>query len=276
MWEPMSASLADSDRDRVADIFGRIALSAGRVVMQVYAGAAHARVKADSSPVCDADEAAEAVILAALSAELHEYPVIAEESVAKGIVPAYGESFILVDPLDGTREFLARNGEFTVNLALIEQGVPVAGAVYAPALEKLWLGGASASMCKAAPGAALPARADRRAIFVRKPPAEGMIALCSRSHGDPETESFLAGLKIAGRTNIGSSLKFCVLAEGEADVYPRFSPTMEWDIAAGDAVLRAAGGRVLTPAGAPIPYGKRADGFRNGPFVAWGLTGSGA
>ncbi len=266
----MSSSLSDSAREEIAEIFGRIALVAGGVVMKVYAGAPRARTKADSSPVCDADERAEASILAALAADLPDIPVIAEESVARGRVPECGARFILVDPLDGTREFLAHNGEFTVNLALIEDGAPVAGVVYAPALEKLWLGGATACLCAAAPGAALPPAAARKKIAARVAPADGLVALASRSHGEAETEAFLAGLRIAERTNVGSSLKFCMIAEGAADVYPRFGPTMEWDIAAGDAILRAAGGRVLGADGAPARYGKRADHFRNGPFVAWG------
>ncbi len=159
----MNAAPADSDRDRIAEIFGAIALVAGRVVMDIYAAGAQARLKPDSSPVCDADEAAEAAILAALARELPGVPVVAEESVAKGVAPQCGERFILVDPLDGTREFLAGNGEFTVNLALVENGAPVAGAVYAPVQEKLWLGGATASLCKVAPGAALPPPARGRA-----------------------------------------------------------------------------------------------------------------
>jgi 3'(2'),5'-bisphosphate nucleotidase len=269
----MTAAPADSDRDRIAEIFGRIALAAGRVVMDVYAGAAHARLKPDSSPVCDADEAAEATILAALARELPGMPVVAEEATAKGVAPRCGARFVLVDPLDGTREFLARNGEFTVNLALIENGAPVAGAVYAPAQERLWLGGTTASVCTAAPGAALPAASMRRPILARKAPSEGLAALCSRSHGEAGTEDFLRKLPVVSRINVGSSLKFCLIAEGEADVYPRFGPTMEWDVAAGDAVLRAAGGRMQRPDGTSFVYGKQADGFRNGPFVAWGRAG---
>ncbi|MDE2363969.1 MAG: 3'(2'),5'-bisphosphate nucleotidase CysQ [Hyphomicrobiales bacterium] len=266
----MLGSLSDADRQTAAETFGAVALAAGRVVMDIYAGAANARQKADSSPVCDADERAEASILAALAKAAPGIPVIAEESVARGVVPACGETFILVDPLDGTREFLARNGEFTVNLALIERGAPVAGAVYAPALEKLWIGGATASLIRVAPGAAMPPQAERRSIQTRAAPADGLVALCSRSHGEAQTEAFLRERRIARRVNIGSSLKFCLIAEGEADVYPRFGPTMEWDIAAGDAVLRAAGGCVLGEDGAPMVYGKRDDQYRNGPFVAWG------
>lgn len=254
----------------MAETFGRIALAAGRVVMKVYAGAVHARLKPDASPVCDADEQAESLILADLATAFPNLPVVAEESAARGETPVCGDTFILVDPLDGTREFLAHNGEFTVNLALISGGAPIAGAVYAPALGKLWLGGATASACDAPPGSELPARAARRAIHARTPGERGLVALVSRSHRDEQTEEFLSRLQIAGRAEAGSSLKFCVLAEGEADVYPRFGPTMEWDIAAGDAVLRAAGGCVCDLAGAPVRYGKKEQKFRNGAFVAWG------
>ena len=179
------------------------------------------------------------------------------------------ERFILVDPLDGTREFIARNGEFTVNVALVERGQPIAGAVYAPALERLWFAGERAFACAAPVGADLPPpRLGGRCALAPRPPA--LTALASRSHGDPATEAFLAGLPIADRRSAGSSLKFCVIAEGEGDVYPRFGPTMEWDTAAGDAVLRAAGGVVLAVEGGPLVYGKIAAGLRNGGFVAWG------
>ena len=272
MSEPLKPLTSD-ERDACAQVFARIALTAGRAVMDVYAGECAARQKADASPVTEADERAEAIILRELAAAYPQAPVVAEESASKGIVPTCGSRFILVDPLDGTREFLARNGEFTVNIALIDAGTPVAGVVYAPALGKLWFGGASAWTCAAEPGADLPPQSQRRRIHARAPGAQGLVALCSRSHGDAGTEDFLAAHKIAGRVNAGSSLKFCLIAEGEADVYPRFSPTMEWDIAAGEAVLRAAGGRVLTPDGAPLQYGKAAANYRNGHFVAWGRSG---
>ena len=269
MAEPASP-LTDAERDAFARAFANMALSTGQAILEVYAGACAARQKADASPVTDADERAETVILTQLAAAFPQLPVIAEESVAHGVVPACGSRFILVDPLDGTREFLAHNGEFTVNIALIDTGAPVAGVVYAPALDRLWFGGANAWTCAATPGAALPPAGDWRRISARAPEPDGLVALCSRSHGDASTEEFLAGHKIARRVNAGSSLKFCLIAEGEADVYPRFGPTMEWDIAAGEAVLRAAGGRVLTPAGEPLRYGKADEGFRNGAFVAWG------
>ncbi len=173
-------------------------------------------------------------------------------------------------PLDGTREFIARRREFTVNVALIEDGAPKAGAVYAPALGELWFAGARAFFARVAPGAPLPARENWRRLHTRRRPQDGMTALVSRSHLDAETEAFLARENIKARIDAGSSLKFCRLAEGAADIYPRFGPTMEWDTAAGDAVLRGAGGAVLTPEGAPLRYGKAAENYGNGPFIGYG------
>ena len=174
-----------------------------------------------------------------------------------------------MDPLDGTREFLAGNGEFTINVALIESGAPIAGAVYAPAIGRLWVGGDTAFACEARLGAELPDEGSRRRIQTRRAPAS-LVALVSRSHLDPKSDSFLKGLPIGETRFAGSSLKFCLIAEGLGDVYPRFAPTMEWDTAAGDAVLRAAGGAVLDPSGRPLLYGKAESGLRNGPFIAWG------
>jgi 3'(2'), 5'-bisphosphate nucleotidase len=256
------------DLDVVADIFASLAVAAGGPVMRVYAGGCGVRRKSDHSPVCDADEQAEALILEGLVKALPDIPVIAEESFSRGEVPTCGRAFILVDPVDGTREFLSRNGEFTVNLALIIDGIPRAGAVFAPALERLWVSGRSASRCRVSPSAAVPPLSERELIGVRQPPAEGLIALSSRSHGDADTQAFLDKLPVAECRAAGSSLKFCLIAEGGADVYPRFGPTMEWDTAAGDAILRAAGGRVLSAEGTPMRYGK--PNYRNGAFVAWG------
>ncbi len=174
-----------------------------------------------------------------------------------------------MDPLDGTREFIARNGEFTINVALVEGGVPIAGAVYAPAIGRLWMGGDRAFVCEMRLGTESPDEDMRRPIMTRRAPSS-LIALASRSHRDAETESFLNRLPIGEARSAGSSLKFCVVAEGEGDVYPRFGPTMEWDTAAADAVLRAAGGVVLDTAGSPLLYGKFDRGLRNGSFVAWG------
>jgi len=259
-----------TEADALSTALADLVHDAGAIVMHIYESPRiDARLKRDASPVTLADERAEEFLLEGLARLLPGVPVIAEESVAKGVVPAHGAAFLLVDPLDGTREFIARSGEFTVNVALIDNGAPVAGAIGAPALSRLWRGGGTAFTASAPRG--FPVAPDVwRPIAVRKRPAEGLRALASRSHGDPETERFLAGLPIAERIAAGSSLKFCRLAEGVADVYPRFGPTMEWDIAAGDAVLTAAGGAVTTPDGARMLYGKRQEDYRSGPFVAWG------
>jgi 3'(2'),5'-bisphosphate nucleotidase len=196
-------------------------------------------------------------------------PLCAEEAMAAGAQPQVADRFLLVDPLDGTREFLAGNGEFTINVALIEAGAPIAGAVYAPAIGRLWIGGDAAFVCEARLGGQLPEEGSRRRIRTRRAPSN-LIAFVSRSHLDPESDSFLKGLPIGETRFAGSSLKFCLIAEGLCDVYPRFAPTMEWDTAAGDAVLRAAGGVVLEPSGQPLGYGKVDNGLRNGAFIAWG------
>ena len=258
------------DCDQVADIFAELVIDAATAVMCVYAGDPHARRKADKSMVCDADERAEVMILKGLSERLPRIPVVAEEAASRGEKPLCGRAFILVDPVDGTREFLSRNGEFTINIGLILDGIPRAGAVYAPALERLWVAGEHAYTCHVAPGAPLPPASERRPIKVRDIPAGGLTALASRSHADEKTQAFLANLPIAECRSAGSSLKFCIVAEGEADVYPRFGPTMEWDTAAGDAILRAAGGRVLDEDGVALKYGKADAQYRNGAFVAWG------
>jgi 3'(2'),5'-bisphosphate nucleotidase len=253
---------APADRSALVRCFTAAAETAGAAILAVY-GATDATEKADGSPLTAADLAAHEAILAALARDCPGLPVISEEGMADA-VPA-GAAFILVDPLDGTREFLSRNGEFTVNIALIEADRPTAGIVLAPALGRAWRGVVGEGAEARANGVA-----EWRPITCRRPPAEGVVAVASRSHRDAETEAFLAARKVTGLTAVGSSLKFCLVAEGQADVYPRFGPTMEWDTAAGQAVLEAAGGGVLAPGGAPFRYGK--PGWRNGPFIAWGAT----
>ena len=237
--------------------------AAGELVMAVYRTDFAVRGKDDASPVTEADERAEALILPALDALLPGVPVIAEEAVAAGRVPKIGERFWLVDPLDGTKEFISRNGEFTVNIALVEHGVPVLGVVLAPAIDRLFLGAAGL-------GAFIEEDGKRRPIRCRVVPAEGLTVVASRSHGDAaELDAFLDGRKVAALKNAGSSLKLCLIASGEADLYPRLGRTMEWDIAAGHAVLAAAGGKVRTLAGEALRYGK--PGLDNPHFVASGL-----
>jgi 3'(2'), 5'-bisphosphate nucleotidase len=266
----LSASPLSFDREAIAEIFAQLALKAAVAVMRVYDTDSHARSKPDKSPVCDADEYAEAIILEGLAERLPQLPVLAEEAAAHGHRPQCGGAFILVDPVDGTREFLSHNGEFTINIGLILGASPCAGVVYAPAINRLWIAGEKAYSCTVAPGMTLPPIEARTPIHVRTPPREGWTALASRSHADAESDAFLAKLPISERRCAGSSLKFCAIAEGQADVYPRFGHTMEWDTAAGDAILRAAGGIVLDATGAPLHYGKAEDQFKNGPFIAWG------
>ncbi|HXS06820.1 MAG TPA: 3'(2'),5'-bisphosphate nucleotidase CysQ [Rhizomicrobium sp.] len=246
-----------------------IAAEAGKIVMRHYRAGAGARWKDDRSPVTDADEEAETYILKALADLFPGIPVAAEEAVAAGRACDPCAHFFLVDPLDGTREFLKRNGEFTVNIAEVRGGVPVAGTVYAPVISKLFFGDADGAFeVKAAPGKAIGKQAARR-IHVRTPPAKGWVAATSRSHPDPKTDEFLKRFSI-GRTIVaGSSLKFCLVAAGDADIYARAGRTMEWDTAAGHAVLAAAGGTVTRWDGAPFLYGK--PGFENGGFVARAL-----
>jgi 3'(2'), 5'-bisphosphate nucleotidase len=240
-----------------------IALDAGRVVMEVYATDFGVQAKDDASPVTAADQRAEALIVAALRALAPGIPIVAEEAVAAGHVPVIGHRFWLVDALDGTKEFIRRNGDFTVNIALVEDALPVLGVVFAPARDELY-GGAAGS------GAYLRRHGDRRSIGCRPIPPEGHTVVSSALHGDRgQLEDFLTGRLVASHRAIGSSLKLCLVAAGEADVYPRFGRTMEWDIAAGHAVLAAAGGAVNDLAGVPLRYGK--PGFENPAFVAWGL-----
>ncbi|MCU1590103.1 MAG: cysQ [Frankiales bacterium] len=255
-----------TELDDLAVAFAALASAAGRVVMDVYATDFAVRRKADSSPVSEADEAAEALLVPGVATLLPGVPILAEEAVSRDGLLDVGSEFVLIDPLDGTKEFVSRNGEFTVNIALIRAGVPVAGCVYAPALDQIYVGGTTAARGTVRPGGEVT---GLRPMRTRPYPAE-LVAVASRSHADAQTAEFLAELGVASTRSAGSSLKFCLVAGGSADVYPRFGPTMEWDTAAGDAVLRAAGGTVADAAGATFRYGKAAEGFRNGAFVAWG------
>src|ERR1700761_441863 len=238
-----------------------IAQAAGAVVMRHYEAGCDARVKAARSPVTDADEEAERLILAELARHFPGVPVVAEEAAAAGKIVRVGAHFFLVDPVDGTKEFVKRGGEFTVNIGEIIDGEPVAGVVLAPAIGRLFVGQVGEGAFEISNGAT-------RAISARAPAADGLVAVSSRSHPDPKTDELLKTLTIKGHTNAGSSLKFCLVAAGEADIYPRAGQTMEWDTGAGHAVLAAAGGTVTTWEGAPFLYGK--PGFLNGPFIARG------
>jgi len=257
-----------SERDRLLQGMAQAAVAAGAAIMAIYESDFAIETKSDSSPVTAADAAGEAVILKALAGLAPDIPVVAEEEASAGRIPETGDRFFLVDPLDGTKEFISRNGDFTVNIALIEDHAPGLGVVFTPVEGRLFagdvrLGKAWSAMIDAAGtiGAAQPMR-------IRSAPVEGLAAVASRSHNSPETEAYLDQFDVASRVSRGSSLKICMVACGEADLYPRLAPTMEWDIAAGDAVLRAAGGSLLAPDGDPMPYGKPR--FFNPGFVAAG------
>lgn len=252
--------------------FEQAALEAGKAILAVYRSDCAVALKQDLSPVTVADERAEQIILGHLHRDFPDIPVIAEESVAAGHIPDItGKSFFLVDPLDGTREFVEHRDEFTVNIAYIENGIPVAGIVYAPAI-----GLAFVADARKAEKLAIDtdfAVTERSSIAVRARP-DDLLALASRCNSNASTDDFLSQNAVTACTSIGSSLKFCLLAEGKADVYPRFSRTMEWDTAAGDAILRAAGGKTVMTDGQPLRYGKTdqaedAD-FANPSFICWG------
>lgn len=243
-----------------------LALLAGREIMAIYATDFSTRAKGDLTPVTEADEAAERIILEGLAGLDPETPVISEEAAAAGRLPQVENSFYLVDPLDGTKEFVSRNGEFTVNIARVENGVPVLGVVYAPAIRRIFWGDPAKG---AAEGRiAADETISWKKLLVRPCPGDGAVVVASRSHRDTATDDFLKTVKVARLVSAGSSLKFCLIAAGEADLYPRFGRTMEWDTAAGHAVLLAAGGKVLNSDGQPLSYGKRERGFDNPGFIA--------
>ncbi|MBB3764103.1 3'(2'),5'-bisphosphate nucleotidase CysQ [Sphingomicrobium lutaoense] len=236
----------------LAEQLGEAAREAGAAILEVVRKGFTAQKKIDASPVTDADHAAEAVVLAALARHAPGVPVVAEEQFAKGIVPDHGSSFFLVDPLDGTKSFIKGGDDYTVNIGLIEDGIPSLGAIYAPATDRLWIahhGGKA--ICED--------EAGRRTVHVRER-ASPMVALASKNHFTQGAADYLErafpGEAIEQRA-VGSSLKFGILASGDADIYPRLGPTSEWDTAAGHAILIAAGGRCDGPDGQPLRYGKK-------------------
>lgn len=246
------------------DTLHAIALDAGEAIKEVYNSDFKVDSKDDRSPVTEADRRAEDLITARIKSDIGDtYPIIGEEAFSDGHAPnVSGTPFWLVDPLDGTKEFISRNGEFTVNIALIDGGRPILGVVHAPAIDQTYMGsphGAFAALHGAGP----------KPIQCRPWPANGLSALVSRSHKSPETEEFLKDYTIKEEISSGSSLKFCVVARGVADIYPRLGRTMEWDTAAGHAVLHAAGGSVTDMDGRELTYGK--PGFENPFFIAKGV-----
>jgi len=257
--------------EQVLDSLSEIVSRAAQATLAIPFSSVPRRIKNDLSPVTAADEASEALILEGLARLLPGVPVIAEESVTRTPPAALGPSFLIVDPLDGTKEFLAGRDEFTVNVALVTHGTPIAGIIAAPAQGLLWRGivGGKAERLRLKPGAAPSDAYDRSFIQTRRAP-ERLTVATSRTHLDEVTEDFLSRLPVAKRYLCGSSVKFCHIAEGTADVYPRLAPTREWDVAAGCAILVAAGGTVTAPDGGPLKFGRLAEKFLVPGFIAWG------
>lgn len=262
---------APDQKARLLPELCRVARAAGQAIMGYYGSNPAVRAKQDASPVTAADEIAERMILAALQELTPGVPIVSEEAAAAGHLPDIGDParsrrrFWLVDPLDGTREFLSGNGEFTVNIGLIEGDRPVLGVVHVPTRDLTYVGAGSGTATRQ------EGERDPQPIAARIQPADGAIVLASRSHADAAAlDAYLATQHVAGRIRAGSSLKFCLIAEGVADLYPRLGRTMEWDTAAAHAVLASAGGSVTTLDGAELVYGK--SGFENPHFVARGRT----
>ena len=240
---------------------GDIAKRAGQEILKVYETDFGIEEKSDGTPVTEADKRAEDLILRSISMGLTDkYPIISEEAYASGDTPNIGEGpFWLVDPLDGTKEFINRNGEFTVNIAIIEAGRPVMGVIHAPVSRKTYWGAAVGSFSQTG-------EEEENVIACREVPNNGLTAIVSRSHRGPDIENFFSDYNIASETSAGSSLKFCRIAEGKADIYPRLGRTMEWDTAAGHAILNFAGGKIVDLNGIPLSYAK--PGFENPFFIA--------
>jgi 3'(2'), 5'-bisphosphate nucleotidase len=254
-------------------------LAAAKIQLSYFRASTAVTTKADRTPVTLADQESEAVLLQALKIVAPDITVVAEEDMAAGAKPVIGNTFFLVDPLDGTREFIANRPEFTINIALIRFGHPVFGLIYAPALGRFYvtLTPNHAISATLPINGAMPTNLGNLTtsrLTARHPSKDGLVVATSHSHMNAKTEAYLSPFNVALRQLMGSSLKFCRIAEGEADVYPRVGPTCEWDTAAGQAILEAAGGAVLDLGGHPLVYGNSAISYKNPAFVAWGIGGS--
>ena len=263
-----------SEIDGLLDGLTLIASRAAAAILAVPLSDLDTRLKPDASPVTAADKASEAVILEGLARLMPGVPVISEEANGSRPIAATGPRFLIVDPIDGTREFLAGLDEYVVNVALIENGAPIAGVVAAPARGLIWRGaiGHGAERLALTPGAAPDAARQCAAIRSRPRPQAGARVLISRSHLDPATDAYVDRLAHPEKIACGSALKFCLLAEGSADIYPRLAPTSEWDVAAGHAVLLAAGGDVRRLDGSALRYG---EGYRQGDYRIAGFIAAG-
>jgi 3'(2'), 5'-bisphosphate nucleotidase len=267
---PKGATMRDTLRDQaLIDALTGIVSRAAEAILEARAGALATRHKADRSPVTAADEASEAVILEGLARVLPGVPIVSEEAGATAELA--GDAYFLVDPLDGTRELVAGRDEFCVNIALVSAGRARLGLIGSPALGMIWRTGIQgAQRLKLAPGAEPESATELSTIQTRPWPQTGAIAAISRSHLDARTQAFLERLPPTERIASGSALKLCRVAEGKADVYPRLSQVCQWDLAAGDAIVTAAGGLVTTPEGAPLIYDMTSKRFLLDGFIAWG------
>ena len=254
------------DRKALVSAMRRLSIEAGHAIMDVYRrDDLDVRTKDDASPVTEADEAADALISTGLRAEFPAIPLVTEEQAGTHDLSA--DTFLIVDPLDGTKEFIKRRGEFTVNIALVENGTPTLGVVYAPAKGRMFLTAATGGALEETGAFDLDEVGPTTPIQVAEPRTEALRVVASKSHRDQATDDYIARYPLEDMVSAGSSLKFCLVAAGEADFYPRLGPTMEWDTAAGHAVLRAAGGTVLVKeTHEPLAYGK--PGFLNPFFLA--------
>jgi 3'(2'), 5'-bisphosphate nucleotidase len=267
-FDPHLDAFTATRLDELTDLVWRAASR----ILGIKAAHSGAKLKSDHSPVCDADVKAEAVIIEGLSRLFPHLPVVSEEAFASTPPTELGDTFALVDPLDGTREFLGGRAEYTVNIAILVRGTPVVGLIAAPALRTIWRGvlGRGAERLRLPPGGGPSQAVEVKTIRSRPRPTDGMVIAVSRSHFDPSSAALLSQFKIADQIVCGSSLKFCRLAEGSADFYPRLAPVREWDIAAGQAVLTAAGGMMMAPGGGSIAYGGALNGFHVPGFIAFG------
>jgi 3'(2'), 5'-bisphosphate nucleotidase len=266
-----SREITPQQAERLLDSLTEIVAKAAAATLAISFDAVERRSKADESPVTAADEASEAVIVEGVSRLLPGVPIVAEESVARLAAVSLEPSFISVDPLDGTKEFLAGRDEYTVNVAIVTHGTPIAGLIAAPKQGLLWRGivGGRADRLQLKIDGANSQTSGATPIRTRKTPKALKVAT-SRSHLDKDSETLLTKLPVGERYPCGSSVKFCFIAQGDVDLYPRLAPTREWDIAAGLAILAAAGGKVTAPDGAQLRFGRRSEEFLVPGFIAWG------
>lgn len=245
----------------------KLAIEAGEKIMEIYeADDFEVKSKSDDSPVTEADEAADALISAGLRAAFPDVMLVTEEQAASHA--ARGDTFLIVDPLDGTKEFVHRRGDFTVNIALVEAGVPTRGVVYAPAKGRLFMTQPEGESVEETGDLAAETIGAQKPVCVGSPDNSALMVVASKSHRDQATDDYIGKYKVKDMTSAGSSLKFCLVATGEADLYPRLGRTMEWDTAAGHAVLAGAGGKVVRfDDHSPLTYGK--EGFANPFFIAY-------